>query len=102
MMRSFFCTNTMSEPAVYTLFSASALQQRQLPARNEAGRFTLVSASKYPGNMTLIGRVIGLDDKPSAKVEIGVFAGNECRGAEFSDAEGYVFLTIAGDGSGTH
>ena len=56
----------------------------------------------YSGNMSIIARVMN-GDEPVHGVEVGVFAGDECRGAateEFSSVnttDGYWFLTVAGD-----
>ena len=56
----------------------------------------------YSGNMSIIARVMN-GDKAVHGVEVGVFAGDECRGAateEFSSVnttDGYWFLTVAGD-----
>jgi hypothetical protein len=60
--------------------------------------FTPVPASRYPGNMNIIARVKD-GDQTLTNVEVGIFAGDECRGAEAATAEGLVFLTVAGDES---
>ena len=58
--------------------------------------FTPVDYRSYADNMTVIARVLtGL--LPASGVEVGVFAGQECRAAAVSDDEGLVFLTIPGD-----
>jgi hypothetical protein len=59
--------------------------------------FTPVDFQNYPSNMTVIAQVLS-DGMPVSGVEVGVFAGKECRSAEVSDQDGYVFLTIPGDG----
>ena len=58
--------------------------------------FTPVDYSNYADNMTVIARV-QLYGLPTAGMEVGVFAGDECRAAGISDDEGMVFLTIPGD-----
>jgi hypothetical protein len=62
--------------------------------------FRPVSETAYPGNMTMVARVMN-GNTLMTNAEVGVFAGTECRGAETSDAQGLVFLTIAGEGVGT-
>jgi hypothetical protein len=47
--------------------------------------------------MTVIAQVIS-DGMPAAGVEVGVFAGEECRTTAVSDDEGLLFLTIPGEG----
>jgi hypothetical protein len=58
--------------------------------------FTPVDYRSYADNMTVIARVL-TDLLPASGVEVGVFAGQECRAAAVSDDEGLVFLTIPGD-----
>ena len=56
----------------------------------------------YSGNMSIVARVMNGDEAVHG-VEVGIFAGDECRGAateEFSSVnttDGYWFLTVAGD-----
>ena len=56
----------------------------------------------YSGNMSIIARVMNGDEAVHG-VEVGIFAGDECRGVateEFSSVnttDGYWFLTVAGD-----
>ncbi len=59
--------------------------------------FTPVDYHNYADNMTVIARVM-TDGLPASGVEVGVFAGEECRAAGISNDEGLVFLTIPGDG----
>ena len=47
--------------------------------------------------MTVIAQVIS-GGMPAAGVEVGVFAGEECRTTAICDDEGLIFLTIPGDG----
>ena len=63
----------------------------------EPAFFTPVDYSNYADNMTVIAQVIQ-DGLPASGVEVGVFAGEECRAAGISNDEGLVFLTIPGDG----
>lgn len=57
--------------------------------------FLPVSYTKYPGNMTMLAQVM-MDGTLRDDVEVGVFAGDECREAAWSDG-GYYFLTIPGE-----
>ena len=56
----------------------------------------------YSGNMSIIARVMN-GDKAVHGVEVGIFAGDECRGAATEEhinvntTDGYWFLTVAGD-----
>ena len=56
----------------------------------------------YSGNMSIVARVMNGDEAVHG-VEVGIFVGDECRGAateEFSSVnttDGYWFLTVAGD-----
>ncbi len=58
----------------------------------------------YSGNMSIIARVMN-GDKEVHGVEVGIFAGDECRGAATEEhinvntTDGYWFLTVAGDES---
>ena len=68
---------------------------------NSEAVFTPVT-DPYSGNMSIVARVMNGDEAVHG-VEVGVFAGDECRGAateEFSSVnttDGYWFLTVAGD-----
>ena len=56
----------------------------------------------YSGNMSIIARVMN-GNKAVHGVEVGIFAGDECRGAATEEhinvntTDGYWFLTVAGD-----
>lgn len=58
----------------------------------------------YSGNMSIIARVMN-GEKAVHGVEVGIFAGDECRGAATEEhinvntTDGYWFLTVAGDES---
>lgn len=82
----------------------SALQYLRAPMRTNdpiSNVFTPVT-DPYSGNMSIIARVMNGDEAVHG-VEVGIFAGDECRGAateEFSSVnttDGYWFLTVAGD-----
>lgn len=52
---------------------------------------------QFSENMTMVAQV-RINGLPAADVEVGVFAGDQCRTAEVSDANGIVYLTIPGEG----
>lgn len=64
-----------------------------------AGAFTPVSDNAFPGNMTMVARLVN-GSTPLANTEVGVFASDGCRSSEVSNADGILFLTIAGEGTG--
>ena len=49
----------------------------------------------YSGNMSIVARVMNGTEAVHG-VEVGIFAGDECRGAAVEE-EGYWFITVAGD-----
>ncbi|MBP5290851.1 MAG: hypothetical protein J6Y76_05490, partial [Paludibacteraceae bacterium] len=88
----------------------SALQYLRAPKailhaeRSSSGKnspFTPVT-DPYSGNMSIIARVMNGDEAVHG-VEVGIFAGEECRGAATEEhinentTDGYWFLTVAGD-----
>ena len=58
--------------------------------------FTPVDYRNYPANMVLIAQVVA-DGQPVSGVELGVFAGEECREAAVTDERGMIYITIPGD-----
>ena len=80
----------------------SQTMTHQLPHRKAkalSGYFKPVENNKYPSNMTLLAQVFNGEQLETA-VEVAAFVGDECRGVATSDEEGYVCLTIAGEGYG--
>jgi hypothetical protein len=75
-----------------SISSAPALER-------EMSAFTTVSANAYPGNMTMVAKLVNGSTAVSG-AEVGVFANDGCRSAEVSNSDGIVFLTIAGEGTG--
>ena len=82
----------------------SALQYLRAPMRTNdpiSNVFTPVT-DPYSGNMSVVTRVMN-GNEPVHGVEVGIFAGDECRGAATEEhinentTDGYWFLTIAGD-----
>ena len=59
--------------------------------------FSPIDYHQYAENMTAVIQV-RIDGVPAAGVEVGVFAGSECRTAEVTDASGIAYLTIPGSG----
>lgn len=58
--------------------------------------YTPCAPSLYQSNMTMTAIVLnGAEQVMNA--EVGIFAGEECRGANMTDEYGYAFVTIAGD-----
>ena len=81
---------------------------------SEEGLWTPIDYCLYPSNMVLIAQVVGeasklcsndpvgevskrCDNQPLAGIELGIFAGDECRAAAITDDEGMVYITIPGD-----
>ena len=80
----------------------SQTMTHQLPPRKakaQSSYFNPVGNNKYPSNMTLLAQVFN-GEQLETEVEVGAFVGEECRGVATSDEEGYVCLTIAGEGYG--
>ena len=68
----------------------------QSPVTLHPSLFTPIDYSNYPTNMVLIAKVVK-NGLPVSGVELGVFAGSECREAAVTDAEGLAYMTIPGD-----
>ena len=58
--------------------------------------FVPIDHHKYPSNMTITARIT-LDGVVQKDVEVGMFAGDECRTVEFTDEDGYAYFTVPGD-----
>ena len=80
--------------------SLPAYVQKKAAAQSKQSTFTPVDHHKYPSNMTITACVT-LDGMVQQDAEVGVFAGDECRTAEFTDADGYAYFTVPGDGKCT-
>jgi hypothetical protein len=68
----------------------------------QSSAFTPVDYCIYPSNMVLIAQVVGHasqrdNSQPLAGIELGIFAGDECREAAITDENGMVYITIPGD-----
>lgn len=80
--------------------SLPAYVQKKAAAQCKQYSFSPINHHKYPSNMTITARVT-FDGAVQQDAEVGVFAGDECRTAEFTDADGYAYFTVPGDGKCT-
>ena len=89
---------TFSYPSTTSVAGARrAMPDSQLSTLNaQTSTFTPVDYSNYPANMVLIAQVVA-DGQPVSGLELGVFAGEECREAAVTDERGLVYITIPGD-----
>ncbi|MCR5130017.1 MAG: LamG domain-containing protein [Prevotella sp.] len=77
--------------------ASSAAQAKAYMMDAEDLHFEAVPAETYPSNMTMIGQVVD-NGMPVAGVEVAAYVGGECRATMRSDADGYLFLLVPGDG----
>ena len=84
---------TFRYPEVSVVRSMSA--PRALRADSRENVFTPVT-DPYSGNMSIVARVKDGEETVHG-VEVGIFAGEECRGAATEDEGDYWFITVAGD-----
>lgn len=91
-------TRTFTYPTISVSAPRRMAIQERTPRRMEV--FTPVSETKYPSNMTMVAQLTE-DGNAVVDTEVGVFAGEECRTVETSDAKGILYLTIPGEGTGT-
>ncbi len=84
-------TKVFGYPALSTVYAVKRAAARRLAA------FSPVDHHKYPSNMTITARVTHYG-QVAPGVEVGVFVGDECRTAEITDADGYAYFTVPGDG----
>ena len=84
----------------YPANAAQPMLSRSLESNREASIFSPIDDSKYPGNMTIVGRVT-YNGLPLSNIETGVFVNAECRTHNFTDNDGIVFLTVPGDADET-
>ena len=82
----------------------SVLQALRAPMRTNGEMeniFTPVT-DPYSGNMSIVARLMN-GDEPVHDMEVGIFAGEECRGAATeeklngNDTDGFWFITVSGD-----
>ena len=92
--------STAKEVKEFTYPSQSSAQPSQMRVvQRRSNEFIVDDNSNYSGNMTIVA-IVKNGDVIETATEVGVFAGAECRGANVSEADGLVFLTIAGEGYG--
>ena len=92
--------STAKEVKEFTYPSQSSAQPSQMRVvQRRSNEFIVDDNSNYSGNMTIVA-VVKNGDVIETATEVGVFAGAECRGANVSESDGLVFLTIAGEGYG--
>ena len=60
--------------------------------------FSPVDYHSYPTNMVVCAQVVK-DGQPVEGIEVGIFAGNECRQADVTDERGMVYVTVPGNES---
>ena len=58
--------------------------------------FTPVDYHSYPTNMAVCAQVV-MDGQPVEGIEVGIFAGKECRQADVTDERGMVYVTVPGN-----
>ena len=84
-------TRTFTYPASLAPYAPQRAAARPLL------NFSPIDPHKYPSNMTITARVT-FNDEVQQGAEVGVFAGDECRTAEVTDADGYAYFTVPGEG----
>ena len=92
--------STANKEKEFTYPAQSSVQPAQMRIiQSRANEFIVDDNNKYSGNMTIVG-VVKNGNIIETTAEVGVFVGAECRGANVCEADGLVFLTIAGEGYG--
>ena len=92
--------STANKEKEFTYPAQSSVQPAQMRIiQSRANEFIVEDNNKYSGNMTIVG-VVKNGNIIETTAEVGVFVGAECRGANVCEADGLVFLTIAGEGYG--
>ena len=90
---------TFSYPSAVTGVAASRMASAEANSSLStlhSSLFTPADHHQYADNMIMTAAVT-LDGKELTDVEIGVFAGEECRATAFTDSEGRAYITIPGD-----
>lgn len=88
---------TFRYPEINALTAKRSNSASNLTAKRSDSQavFTPVT-DPYSGNMSIVARVMN-GDEPIHGVEVGIFAGDECRGAAAEEEDNYWFITVAGD-----
>jgi hypothetical protein len=98
--RGYMYLSKYNQDRMFHYPSKASTSASSAPAlEREMSAFTTVSANAYPGNMTMVAKLVNGSTAVSG-AEVGVFANDGCRSAEVSNSDGIVFLTIAGEGTG--
>ena len=90
---------TFSYPSAVTGVAASrmaSVEENSSLFTHHSSLFVPADHHQYADNMIMTAAVT-LDGKELTDVEIGVFAGEECRATAFTDSEGRAYITIPGD-----
>ena len=90
---------TFSYPSAVTGVAASrmaSVEENSSLFTHHSSLFVPADHHRYADNMIMTATVT-LDGKELSDVEIGVFAGEECRATAVTDSEGRAYITIPGD-----
>ena len=80
-----------------TIVNASPMRAADRNGESQADQtFKPVNFRNYPDNAIMAAKITGFG-KPFGNAQIGVFAGDECRAAATTHADGMAYLTIPGD-----
>ena len=93
-MKNTSTSTTFNYPA--SAANTSGARQARRYEGAEPMFFTPVDFHNFTDNMVVIAQVVK-DGSPVEGVELGFFAGNECREADVTDENGMVFVTVPGD-----
>lgn len=83
----------------YPSIVAKTQSQLRVNVANEETYFEPIDNKAYPNNMTLLAKVYN-GEELVVDAEVAAFVGGECRATVFTDENGYVCLTIPGEGQG--
>ena len=83
----------------YPSVALNAKNQLQANIAKSDTYFRPINHSAFPSNMTILAKVYNGNDLVS-DVEVAAFVGDECRATILADANGYVCLTVPGEGQG--
>ena len=84
---------------IYPSVVVSGYGSMQVQAAKSDTYFKPIDNSQYPSNMTILAKVYKGEDAV-IDAEVGIFDGNDCRATILADADGYVCLTVPGEGQG--
>ncbi len=87
---------TIIYPGTVLSGSQTASPVKEMKPAEDFRTFRPINFRLYPDNAIMAARVVD-DGLPLSNVELGVFAGDECRTAVVTNDEGIAYLTIPGD-----